>query len=125
MLLGMCYLFCRFGEDSQERILDWIEDCDEISNEDSIIDLGCGNCMLLVELVMILVISSISLVIHGFIYNSICLKFISVEFEVQTKKEKKTAFNHKQEINNSLYHSHVQYQKYCHIQLFISLCIYN
>ncbi|XP_063443516.1 EEF1A lysine methyltransferase 2-like [Mytilus trossulus] len=39
-----------FGEDSQERILDWIEDNEEIKSDDSIIDLGCGNGMLLVEL---------------------------------------------------------------------------
>lgn len=39
-----------FGEDSQERILDWIEGCEEIKPDDSIIDLGCGNGMILIEL---------------------------------------------------------------------------
>lgn len=39
-----------FGEDCQERLLDWIEDCDEIVQDDSIIDLGCGNAAMLIEL---------------------------------------------------------------------------
>ncbi|KAJ8301691.1 hypothetical protein KUTeg_020678 [Tegillarca granosa] len=44
------YLMKRFGEDCQERLLDWIEDCDEIVQDDSIIDLGCGNAAMLIEL---------------------------------------------------------------------------
>ncbi|KAK3103140.1 hypothetical protein FSP39_016764 [Pinctada imbricata] len=39
-----------FGEDIQERVLDWIENCKEIDQSDPIIDVGCGNGVLLVEL---------------------------------------------------------------------------
>nr|XP_022301820.1 EEF1A lysine methyltransferase 2-like [Crassostrea virginica] len=39
-----------FGEDSQERVLDWLEDCEAVTNEDPVIDLGCGNGVMLLEM---------------------------------------------------------------------------
>ncbi|XP_061175821.1 EEF1A lysine methyltransferase 2-like [Saccostrea echinata] len=39
-----------FGEDSQERVLDWLEDCDLVTTDDSVLDLGCGNGMMLIEM---------------------------------------------------------------------------
>ncbi|KAK3917357.1 EEF1A lysine methyltransferase 2 [Frankliniella fusca] len=39
-----------FGEDSAARIVRWMSSSDIISTHDSIVDLGCGNGMLLVEL---------------------------------------------------------------------------
>ncbi|PSN34019.1 EEF1A lysine methyltransferase 2 [Blattella germanica] len=39
-----------FGEDSALRIVSWMTSSDLVKQEDSIVDLGCGNGMLLVEL---------------------------------------------------------------------------
>lgn len=39
-----------FDEDSQIRVLNWMLKCDSISESDSIVDLGCGNGMMLIEL---------------------------------------------------------------------------
>ncbi|XP_062583846.1 EEF1A lysine methyltransferase 2-like [Saccostrea cucullata] len=39
-----------FGEDSQERVLDWLEDCDSVTTDDPVLDLGCGNGMMLIEM---------------------------------------------------------------------------
>lgn len=39
-----------FGEDILERLLCWIEKCSLISKTSSIVDVGCGNGILLVEL---------------------------------------------------------------------------
>ncbi|XP_070192248.1 EEF1A lysine methyltransferase 2-like isoform X2 [Littorina saxatilis] len=39
-----------FGEDSQERMVDWLDDCDDVSKDDAVLDLGCGNGALLLEL---------------------------------------------------------------------------
>lgn len=39
-----------FGEDSALRVVRWMSSTEAISSEDSVIDLGCGNGMLLVEL---------------------------------------------------------------------------
>lgn len=39
-----------FGEDSATRIVRWMSSNDIISSTDSIVDLGCGNGMLLIEL---------------------------------------------------------------------------
>ena len=44
-------LFSRFGEDTMEKILDWMEECEEISTGSDIIDLGSGNGMMCIELV--------------------------------------------------------------------------
>ena len=41
----------RFGEDTMEKLLDWIDDCDDITENDAVIDLGCGNGMMCIELV--------------------------------------------------------------------------
>lgn len=45
--------FERFGEDSQERVLDWLEDYGGVASEDPVIDLGCGNGVMLLEMVTI------------------------------------------------------------------------
>ena len=45
-------MLTRFGEDSQERVLDWLEDCEAVTNEDPVIDLGCGNGVMLLEMVI-------------------------------------------------------------------------
>ena len=34
-----------------EKVVSWIDDCEEIHSDDSIIDLGCGNGMMCIELV--------------------------------------------------------------------------
>ncbi|KAK3608101.1 hypothetical protein CHS0354_004757 [Potamilus streckersoni] len=39
-----------FGEDTQEKICDWIEEGEGIEKTSSIIDLGCGNGMMLINL---------------------------------------------------------------------------
>uniref|UniRef100_K1PTM8 Methyltransferase-like protein 10 n=1 Tax=Magallana gigas TaxID=29159 RepID=K1PTM8_MAGGI len=39
-----------FGEDSQERVLDWLEDYGGVVTEDPVIDLGCGNGVMLLEM---------------------------------------------------------------------------
>lgn len=39
-----------FDESSQFRVISWMDKCDEIQFEDSIIDLGTGNGMMLIEL---------------------------------------------------------------------------
>lgn len=39
-----------FDEDSQIRVTNWIMKCDDIQDDDQIIDLGTGNGMMLVEL---------------------------------------------------------------------------
>ncbi|XP_048740927.1 EEF1A lysine methyltransferase 2-like [Ostrea edulis] len=39
-----------FGEDSQERVLDWLEDCGLVTIEDPVLDLGCGNGIMLIEM---------------------------------------------------------------------------
>ncbi|KAL8620414.1 hypothetical protein ACOMHN_055495 [Nucella lapillus] len=39
-----------FGEDSQERMVDWLDDNSDVKKDDSILDLGCGNGALLLEL---------------------------------------------------------------------------
>ena len=41
----------RFGYDSIERVLDWIEEKEEVSKDVPILDLGCGNGITLIELV--------------------------------------------------------------------------
>lgn len=41
----------RFGEDSQERMVDWLDDNEDLSKDEAILDLGCGNGALLLELV--------------------------------------------------------------------------
>ena len=44
-------IYFRFGEDTMEKVVSWIDDCEEIHSDDSIIDLGCGNGMMCIELV--------------------------------------------------------------------------
>jgi hypothetical protein len=45
-------LFFRFGEDTAERVHEFIQDMEDIDKENStIIDLGCGNGYTLFELV--------------------------------------------------------------------------
>lgn len=44
---------CRFGYGSVERLIDWLEECDNISEGSSILDVGCGNGVMLTELVSI------------------------------------------------------------------------
>ncbi|GAB0096191.1 Protein-lysine N-methyltransferase [Sergentomyia squamirostris] len=39
-----------FDEDSQARVITWILKSDEISSNDKILDIGCGNGLILVEL---------------------------------------------------------------------------
>ncbi|XP_046369486.2 EEF1A lysine methyltransferase 2-like [Haliotis rufescens] len=40
-----------FGEESQMRVVRWLEeDCEDVDTQDAILDLGCGNGMMLVEL---------------------------------------------------------------------------
>ena len=55
MCVRVCVCVCvcvwRFGEDSQERVVDWLDDNEDVSKEDTILDLGCGNGALLLELV--------------------------------------------------------------------------
>ena len=46
-----CFFFYRFGYDCQTRVVNWIKESPDIGTESHIIDLGCGNGSLLVELV--------------------------------------------------------------------------
>jgi len=39
-----------FGEDSALRVIKWMSSSDDVSTDDSIVDLGCGNGMMLIEL---------------------------------------------------------------------------
>ncbi|XP_046542551.1 EEF1A lysine methyltransferase 2-like [Haliotis rubra] len=39
-----------FGEQSQMRVVRWLENCEDVDMQDAILDLGCGNGMMLVEL---------------------------------------------------------------------------
>jgi len=39
-----------FGEESIERVADWLDDSDQVTNDSSVLDIGCGNGMMLVEL---------------------------------------------------------------------------
>ncbi|KAF0296464.1 EEF1A lysine methyltransferase 2 [Amphibalanus amphitrite] len=39
-----------FGEDSMDRVIRYIERCDEITESSSILDVGCGNGLFLIEL---------------------------------------------------------------------------
>ncbi len=39
-----------FGFDSMERVIHWIENCDSVTHESSILDIGCGNGVMLTEL---------------------------------------------------------------------------
>ncbi|XP_067683882.1 EEF1A lysine methyltransferase 2-like isoform X2 [Haliotis asinina] len=39
-----------FGEQSQMRVVRWLEDYEHVDLQDAILDLGCGNGMMLVEL---------------------------------------------------------------------------
>uniref|UniRef100_A0A1B6BZS1 Protein-lysine N-methyltransferase g.24743 n=2 Tax=Clastoptera arizonana TaxID=38151 RepID=A0A1B6BZS1_9HEMI len=39
-----------FGEDSEYRIIRWLKSCNRVDKSDSIVDIGCGNGMLLLEL---------------------------------------------------------------------------
>ena len=48
----------RYGIESVDRLIKWIESCTDIEKEDSILDLGCGNGVLLIELVCILCLFS-------------------------------------------------------------------
>ena len=41
----------RFGEESQDRMVEWLDDNEDVSKDDTILDLGCGNGALLLELV--------------------------------------------------------------------------
>jgi len=34
-----------------EKVAEWLEDCELLHNDDTIIDLGCGNGMMCIELV--------------------------------------------------------------------------
>ena len=48
-----CFSLLRFGYDCQTRVVNWIKESPDIGTESHIIDLGCGNGSLLVELVRI------------------------------------------------------------------------
>ena len=48
---ALVYFLSRFGYDSVERVLDWIEEKEEVSKDVPILDLGCGNGITLIELV--------------------------------------------------------------------------
>ncbi|XP_043247564.1 EEF1A lysine methyltransferase 2-like [Amphibalanus amphitrite] len=39
-----------FGEDSMDRVIRYVERCDEITESSSILDVGCGNGLFLIEL---------------------------------------------------------------------------
>lgn len=39
-----------FDEDSQIRVINWLLKCDDVEIHDRLIDLGCGNGMMLIEL---------------------------------------------------------------------------
>ncbi|XP_076469592.1 EEF1A lysine methyltransferase 2-like [Babylonia areolata] len=39
-----------FGEDSQERMVDWLDEEEDVKKDHAILDLGCGNGALLLEL---------------------------------------------------------------------------
>lgn len=41
----------RFGNDSMERVVDWMSKNSLVSKDMSILDIGCGNGMMLVKLV--------------------------------------------------------------------------
>ena len=45
----------RFGNASVKRIVDWLRRSDLVSTDSSILDVGCGNGIMLVELVSICV----------------------------------------------------------------------
>ena len=42
---------CRFGEESIERVADWMDEASEVTKSSSLLDIGCGNGMMLIELV--------------------------------------------------------------------------
>lgn len=42
---------CRFGEETMVKVANWLEDCEDVASDDSIIDLGTGNGMMCIELV--------------------------------------------------------------------------
>ena len=44
-------LFTRFGESSMNRMVKWITNCHSVTKASSVLDVGCGNGMLLVSLV--------------------------------------------------------------------------
>ena len=54
----------RFGEDSQERMVDWLDDSQEVAKDNSILDLGCGNGALLLALV-----SEVHTYLHTYIHE--------------------------------------------------------
>lgn len=39
-----------FGEDTMEKVVAWIDSCEDVQHENSIIDVGCGNGMMCIEL---------------------------------------------------------------------------
>ena len=50
IFLKTWFIYFRFGEDSQNRVVNWIEQS-SVQISDPIIDLGCGNGIILIELV--------------------------------------------------------------------------
>lgn len=42
----------RFGEESQERMVKWLETNEMVSFQDPVLDMGCGNGAFLLELVL-------------------------------------------------------------------------
>ena len=60
-MLG-CVFHFRFGYDSVERVVEWMEESPLVSMDSTILDLGCGNGISLIELVRPKVVFSLYMI---------------------------------------------------------------